>query len=39
MWGAANNGENALHGGLVGFDKVLWEPRVYVPPPNHELYY
>jgi aldose 1-epimerase len=29
---AVNNGENALHGGLVGFDKVLWEPRVYVTP-------
>jgi len=27
--GAVNNGPNHLHGGLVGFDKVLWEPRVY----------
>lgn len=26
---AVNNGANALHGGLVGFDKVIWEPRVY----------
>jgi aldose 1-epimerase len=24
---AANNGENSLHGGLVGFDKVLWQAK------------
>lgn len=30
--GAVNNGANHLHGGLVGFDKVLWAPRVYVTP-------
>jgi aldose 1-epimerase len=26
---ATNNGENHLHGGLVGWDKVLWTPRLY----------
>jgi aldose 1-epimerase len=26
---ATNNGANALHGGVVGFDKVLWTPRVF----------
>ena len=26
---ATNNGENHLHGGLAGFDKVIWAPRVY----------
>jgi len=26
---AANNGVNALHGGLKGFDKVVWEARAY----------
>ena len=25
---AVNNGNNALHGGLIGFDKVLWDPEV-----------
>ncbi len=25
---AVNNGNNALHGGLVGFDKVRWDPEV-----------
>jgi aldose 1-epimerase len=26
---ATNNGENALHGGVVGWDKVMWTPRLY----------
>ncbi len=25
---AANNGDNTLHGGLIGFDDVLWDPEV-----------
>ncbi|MEN8203509.1 MAG: aldose epimerase family protein [Bacteroidota bacterium] len=47
---AANNGNNALHGGLKGFDKVVWTPEViacderaalkltYVSPDGEEGY-
>ena len=38
---AVNNGPNALHGGLVGFDKVVWEPRILasLEGPSLELRY
>jgi aldose 1-epimerase len=38
---AINNGPNALHGGLKGFDKVVWEPRVLatLEGPSLELRY
>ncbi len=26
---SVNNGKNSLHGGLKGFDKVVWEPRIF----------
>ena len=35
---AANNGENSLHGGLRGFDKVVWTPRE-LPDAGLELTY
>ena len=35
---ATNNGPNALHGGLVGFDKVVWTAR-QSPPASLELTY
>ena len=38
---ATNNGPNALHGGLKGFDKVVWEARPLRTPegPALELTY
>jgi aldose 1-epimerase len=38
---AINNGPNALHGGLKGFDKVVWEPKILATPkgPSLELRY
>lgn len=38
---ARNNGQNALHGGLRGFDKVVWQSRVIDSPevPALELRY
>lgn len=38
---ATNNGPNALHGGLKGFDKVVWEAKPLITPqgPALELHY
>lgn len=38
---ATNNGPNALHGGLKGFDKVVWDARTLATPdgPALELHY
>src|SRR5882672_9735181 len=34
---ALNNGPNALHGGLKGFDKVVWEAKIMVTPDGAQL--
>ena len=38
---AVNNGPNALHGGLKGFDKVVWQAKAYLTAngPSLELAY
>jgi aldose 1-epimerase len=38
---AVNNGPNALHGGIKGFDKVVWDPRILArfEGPSLELKY
>jgi aldose 1-epimerase len=38
---AINNGNNSLHGGLKGFDKVVWDPREFTDSlgSHLELYY
>jgi len=33
---SVNNGENALHGGLKGFDKVVWKARLFLNEKQEE---
>jgi aldose 1-epimerase len=33
---AVNNGENSLHGGQKGFDKVVWTPRLFINENEEE---
>jgi aldose 1-epimerase len=34
---ATNNGPNALHGGIKGFDKVVWTPKILATPEGAAL--
>ncbi len=34
---ATNNGPNSLHGGIKGFDKVVWSAKTFVSPEGPEL--
>lgn len=34
---AQNNGDNAIHGGIVGFDKKIWEPETFSSTTDSRL--